>query len=195
MIAAQARDTLQSHAAKVCIAMAILLTHAIVFSALSRSDSVLQPKPEERRPSVAWVQVDDMDRRDTTPLPELQLVTPEEHLVAPTVLRFEDLDDDAAVVGSYSAPRLSRVQGVSPEAYARKAGVSPRHPVTVVLAILVQENGAVGDVRVVRSSGSDTIDAAALEYAKTVHWIPGTQDQKPQSMRITFPVVLSVGEG
>jgi TonB family protein len=82
---------------------------------------------------------------------------------------------------------------VSSAAFARNAGVVPGHPATVVLAILISEEGRVNDAQVARSSGNAAVDAAAVRYALTLRWIPGTQNHQPQAMRITFPIILSVG--
>jgi TonB family protein len=185
---------LRPHWGKVAVGIVVLLTHAAVLDLLPSSRSVQHVESEERRIAVTWVQAAEMEGRDTSPLPEIQLVTPVPNFNAVSEVQFEDLDDQAAVIGSSSAPRLLRVQPVSLETYARRAGILPRQPATVVLAILVQENGEVGDVRVVRGSGSDAIDAAAVEYAKALHWIAGTQNREPRSMRITFPVTLSVSD-
>jgi TonB family protein len=108
-------------------------------------------------------------------------------------VNFEDSEDASSVTGSASAPRLSRLQTVSSEFYARKAGVAPGHPATVVLAILVSEEGWVNDVRVTRSCGNAAVDAAAVDYALTLRWTPGTENHRPQAMRVTFPVILSAG--
>jgi TonB family protein len=131
---------------------------------------------------------------DTVPLPDIQLAVPSLDTDVLEVVNFEDSVQEAAVVvGSASAPRLSRLQSVSSEVYARKAGVVPGHPATVVLTILVSEEGWVSDVRVARSCGSAAVDAVAVDYALALRWIPGTQNYQPQAMRITFPVILSVG--
>jgi len=135
-----------------------------------------------------------MDQRatwDTSPLPDIKLATPkldQESLVA---VNFEDSEDNAAVVGSASSPRLSRVQLVTPELVAHKNGVALKKPETVVLAILVLEDGQVGDVQVSRSCGSADVDAAAIQYARALRWLPGTKEHRPQPMRISLPVIFS----
>jgi TonB family protein len=130
---------------------------------------------------------------DSLPLPDIKLAVPALETETLAIVNFDDSEDESAVVGSTSAPRLSRLQTVSPEVFARSAGVVPGHPATVVLALLISEDGRVNDVQVARSCGNAAVDAAAVDYALTLRWIPGTQDHQPRAMRITFPVILSSG--
>jgi len=128
---------------------------------------------------------------DTSPLPDIQLTTPKLDEASLVAVNFEDPEDNAAVVGSASSPRLSRVQWVTPAVVAQKSGVVLRQPETVVLAILVLEDGQVGEVQMTRSCGSANVDAAAVQYARALRWLPGTKEHRPQAMRISLPVIFS----
>jgi protein TonB len=58
---------------------------------------------------------------------------------------------------------------------------------TVILDVLVDENGRATDARVVQSSGFPRLDEAALAGVKANYrFVPGTVDGKPQPMRYTF---------
>jgi len=58
-----------------------------------------------------------------------------------------------------------------------------------VLQLLINEEGRVTDIRLVKSSGFKRLDDAALKYVKRAwRFTPGTKDGKPAPMWITQPV-------
>jgi TonB family protein len=173
---------------------AVILAHAGALAVLVSPISVRHWSSKEGvDPMKVFEILDEPRGLDTVPLPDIKLAVPSLDTDVLEVVNFEDSLQEAAVTGSASAPRLSKLQTVSSEVYARKAGVVPGRPATVVLAILISEEGWVNEVRVTRSCGSAAVDAAAVDYALALRWIPGTQNYQPQAMRITFPVILSVG--
>ncbi len=174
---------------------AVILVHATIIAVLLGSTSAQQSSWKGGGDPTTVIEILDEPRGvDTVPLPDIKLAIPSLDTDALDVVNFDDSDnEEGVVVGSASAPRLSRLQTVSSAAFARNAGVVPGHPATVVLAILISEEGRVNDARVARSCGNAAIDAAAVDYALTLRWIPGTQNHQPQAMRITFPVILSAG--
>jgi TonB family protein len=180
---------------RVLAAGAVILTHGAALAVLVSSVSARHWSWKEGGDPMTIIEIlEEPGSLDTVPLPDIKLAVPSLDTDALETVKFEDSVQEAAVVvGSVSAPRLSRVQTVNSEAYARKAGVVPGHPVTVVLAILISEEGRVGDVRVARSCGNAAVDAVAVDYALVLRWIPGTQNYQPQAMRITFPIILSAG--
>ena len=131
---------------------------------------------------------------DKVPVPEVTLDSPVIEDSSLKVVQFDDSVDDelAGVIAPASAPRLSAFQTVGVSAYARRARILPGRPVTVVLVISVREDGRAGSVDVSRSSGNSVIDAAAVDYALELQWIPGTRDHTPEVMRVTLPVTLSL---
>jgi TonB family protein len=173
---------------------AVILVHATIIAVLLGSTSAQQSSWKGGGDPTTVIEIlDEPHVFDTVPLPDINLALPSLATDALEVVNFDDSEDESAIVGSASAPRLSRLQTVSSAAFARNAGVVPGHPATVVLAILISEEGRVNDAQVARSSGNAAIDAAAVDYALTLRWIPGTQNHQPQAMRITFPVILSAG--
>jgi TonB family protein len=174
---------------------AVILAHATALAILVSSTSARHSSWKGGVEPTTVIEILDEPRGlDTAPLPDIKLAVPSLDTDVLEVVNFEDSDNEAGViVGSASAPRLSRQQTASSAVFARNAGVVPGHPATVVLVILISEEGRVNDVRVARSCGNAAIDAAAVDYALTLRWIPGTQNQQPRAMRITFPVILSAG--
>jgi TonB family protein len=184
---------MQSYPQRALTGGAVILAHAVVLAVLINPPTTTQPRRQAQDMTATLIEVADQSATwDTVSLPDIQLVTPTLDADSLKIVSFEDPEEDSGVVGSASSPRLSRVQSVRPEFFARKAGV--QRPQTVVLAVLVLADGRVGDVQVTRSSGSAAADAAAIEYARMLRWIPGTKDHRPQAMRISFPVILSLSD-
>jgi len=173
------------------VALVIAVHAAILPSILvpthpSRSDvDSLQP--------MSWIQLTvQPESWDKLPTPEVTLQNP--HLEATLAqIRFDDPIEDelAGFTGSSSAPRLSRFQRVDVREYARRAHVQPGKPATVVLVVRVGEDGYANAVDIARSCGNSRVDAAAVDYALELHWIPGTQNHIPQAQRILLAVILS----
>ena len=174
---------------------AVILAHATALAILVSSTSARPWSWKgDVEPKTAIEILDEPRGLDTIPLPDIKLAVPSLDTDVLDVVNFEDPDnEEGVVVGTASAPRLSRLQTVSSAVFARKAGVVPGHPATVVLTILISEEGRVNDAQVARSSGNAAVDAAAVGYALTLRWIPGTQNHQPHAMRITFPIILSAG--
>ena len=170
----------------------VVLAHAVALATLATPMPVRRSDRKELFVATGFVEVkDDTHTWDTSPLPDIQLASPKLDADGLMVVSFEDPEDNAAVVGPASAPRLSRVQSTTLEQIARKNGLVLRQPQTVVLAVLVQGDGQVSEVQVTRSSGDDGIDAAAIEYARTLHWIAGTQDHRSRAMKVSLPVIFT----
>lgn len=64
---------------------------------------------------------------------------------------------------------------------------------TVVLEVVVAEDGTVQDATVVTSSGYERLDQAAVAHAKRAwRFIPGTEDGKPVAMRKQMKVTFKI---
>ena len=114
------------------------------------------------------------------------------HLNSPQAIAFDDSVEDqlAAVISPASALRLARVQSVDLVSFARRAHLPPGRSLTVVLRVEVTTDGSVDSVDVARSSGNVSADAAAIDYALALRWIPGTCDHQPKTARVSLPVTL-----
>jgi hypothetical protein len=132
------------------------------------------------------------DARYKVPAPDLLLVKPALPVTAPLEIPLDESIEDelAAVVSPASAPRLARVQSVDPASFARRAHLPPGRPFTVVLRVQIMEDGLVSAVDVIRTSDNAAADAAAIDYALELRWIPGTSDRKPKATRVSFPITL-----
>jgi TonB family protein len=129
---------------------------------------------------------------DVVPVPDLQLRQVPVDSGTIQIVRFEDSEqgDISGVIAPESAPHLTGSQLTDTAAFAKRAGLAPGHPATVVLNIEVLVDGSVGTVEVVRSYGDVAVDAAAVEYARSLRWVPGTFHLQARSVRIRFPVTL-----
>ena len=91
-----------------------------------------------------------------------------------------------------TAPRSDRRRPLTQPEYppsSRRAGEAG----TVVLEVLVLENGRVGDVRVKKSSGFPRLDEAAMrEVKRSWRLVPGTENGKPVKMWGQFAVTFKL---
>ncbi len=182
---------------KTLIAVAILGAHLCVLGLIldpstdQRSARTGQPKE-----FVATAQIIVLSPTwDKVRLPEVELDSVPTDLNALKMIQFDDPDQDqlTGIVGPASAPLLRRFQSANVQEFAQRAGILPDHPVTVVLSVRVDAGGAADSVDVVRGSGIAAADAAAVDYALSLRWVPGTVDHNPRSMRIILPVILVRG--
>lgn len=137
-------------------------------------------------------QTNDMD---VVPMPEVKLTPPRYDVSVLTQVRFEDAEqgDISGVMATSSAPRLTETcaQACDPTPFASGAGLAPGQSVTVVLVIEVLMDGFTGSTDVAKGSGNSAADAAAIAYARTLHWVPGTKDHRALSTLIRLPVTLA----
>jgi TonB family protein len=149
---------------------------------------------DEASATVAYVinQAVDMD---VVPMPEVNLTTIRYDTTELAQVRFDDAEqgDTEGVVAVSSAPRLTQTctQVCDPARFAASVGLVTGQTVTVVLVIEVLADGSTGSTDVLRSSGNSAVDAAAIEYAQSLHWVPGTRNHQALSMRIRFPVTFA----
>lgn len=180
--------------AKILIGAAIVAAHALALSV------VVRPRTDRsgRTQPVAFVStaqfIVQSSAWDRTPIPEVTLDTPRVESSSLEVVQFDTSVEEelAGVIAPASAPRLSRFQVADVTAYARRAQVAAGHPRTVVLAVEVGEDGAATSVEVARSCGDATADAAAVDYALELRWVPATRDRGAISVRVLLPVTLSI---
>lgn len=128
------------------------------------------------------------------------VILPAMHLLSPTLdqtitnVSFEDPNADLVpgITGPASAPQPDPTVVVDPAPYALRAGLNTGEAVTVVLVVEVLVDGSAGQVIVVTGTGNSMIDAAAMEYARSLRWIPATINRRAKITRITFPVTLAL---
>lgn len=109
---------------------------------------------------------------------DVRLVVPE--------LPANDLPTTAALdppkIDPSFAPDMAR--------FTERANLPFGQSVTVLLLLDIAADGSVITARVARSSGNDDANSAAIEYAYTTRWIPGTVDGQPQVMKANLTVIL-----
>lgn len=169
----------------------------------------LNPPREAARvpPDIEYVPIDKVPVKDPEPIPlpgdEVQItrVTPT------TVVQRPDLSIDSSDWEVVSPPGpVDRVDHpiaapviVAPQIDTRGGLREPVYPAseirlnhsgTVVLSVEVLANGAVGNVRLVRSSGYPKLDEAALRVAREWRLIPGTRDGAATAMWKDIPITF-----
>ena len=99
---------------------------------------------------------------------------------------FVAYDSPPTPIGGFRAIQ----QNLHYPAIARKAGIEGR----VILQVLVDENGSVGQTKVLKSLGKSGCDEAAVQAIKRVKWKPAQQNGKPVKVWVAIPVVFSLRE-
>lgn len=66
------------------------------------------------------------------------------------------------------------------------------HSGTVVLSVQVLENGRVGEVRILQSSGYAKLDESALREARRWRFLPGTRDGVPVVLWKQIPITFQI---
>jgi TonB family protein len=172
----------------------VLVAHVAVLGLIFRAEqlaAVANNQTSDTTVAITEV-IQQQPERYNVPLPDLRPLTAAPAPTAPQAIRFDDSIDDelAAIISAASAPRLARVQFADPASFARRAHLLPGRAVTVVLRVEVTADGTVGAADVIRSSGNRAADAAAVDYALALRWIPGTIDHQPKAVRVSLPVTL-----
>jgi len=62
----------------------------------------------------------------------------------------------------------------------------------VILQVLVDKSGNVAKVRVLKSSGNEALDDAAMEALKASTFSPALQGDQPVAVWLSYPVVFSL---
>jgi protein TonB len=122
-----------------------------------------------------------------------------------------DAKGDSTTEGPFIAPSEGEGGGSGPTAVS-PTGFLPPRPLTEILPIyplnarrlgfeglvrvaaIVDTSGTVTSAEVVASSGHFSLDQAVLESVRRTHFLPATQDGKPESCRILVPRRFSLHE-
>ncbi|MEQ1580144.1 MAG: energy transducer TonB [Steroidobacteraceae bacterium] len=93
----------------------------------------------------------------------------------------------------------ARAVVVPPQVDAKRGLTEPTYPAqdvrlgnegTVMLSVYVLADGAVGEVRLLKTSGFPRLDASALSEAHRWKFQPGTEDGKPAAMWKQLPITF-----
>lgn len=106
---------------------------------------------------------------------------------------------DVARASTGNAPAIGTVPSVTPRPLAGNA--PPVYPAqarrlrqegTVTLSIGVRDDGSVASVVVARSSGTASLDDAAIAAARGWRFVPATQNGKPSPCEVALPIVFTL---
>lgn len=152
------------------------------------SAEAIQKEPETIRPATIQAQ------------PEKQLQQPET-IATPSPKRIKNKHSDTSQTPSSQDSKTAKIAAAakvtstnSPIYYKNPKPAYPalarkRHwQGTVVLAILVLNDGTVGQVAIHKSSGHEMLDNSALKTVKTWRFFPGVKNGIPVSMEVQVPI-------
>lgn len=100
---------------------------------------------------------------------------------------FQAYDKPPTPVGGFAAIQ----QSLEYPEIARRAGIEGR----VVLNILVDQEGSIESVKVLKSLGDNGCDEAAIQAVKAVDWQPATQNGNPVRVWVGLPVIFKIDGG
>lgn len=176
---------------KASIAGLIVVAHILVWALFNHSSS-REPLWQASVPVESFAVAEIIPRSskwDKLPTPQVKLRPIPVAITAPQLVQFDE-PQDVRVVGPSSPPRLSPIQSANIDDFAHRAGIQAGRPLIIVLAVQIGADGNVGAIEIVRGCGVAAADAAAIDYARLLHWVPGTVDHAPRSMRVILPVTL-----
>lgn len=126
---------------------------------------------------------------DTGPTTAISNVTSERPVAAPPPPPPKAVEHAAVRTPPSTQGRGARVTQPEYPPASRRAGEAG----TVTLQCYVKEDGRPGDVKVVKSSGFDRLDEAAVkEVQRNWRFVPGKEDGKPVGMWHTFQVTFKL---
>jgi protein TonB len=144
------------------------------------------PKIETPPPFVPPPEIDIAIAPDAAPTNAIQQTTNERPVSPPPI----------------ATPAPAPVPRTAPRSDSRRPLTQPEYPPssrrageagTVILEVLVLENGRVGDARVKQSSGFPRLDEAAVrEVKRSWRLVPGTENGKPVQMWGQFAVTFKL---
>jgi len=144
------------------------------------------PKIETPPPFVPPPEIDIAIAPDAPPTNAIQQTTTERPVAPPPIAQ----------------PTQAPVPRTAPRSDSRRPLTQPEYPPssrrageagTVILEVLVLENGRVGDARVKQSSGFPRLDEAAVrEVKRSWRLVPGTENGKPVQMWGQFAVTFKL---
>jgi periplasmic protein TonB len=124
---------------------------------------------------------------DTGPTTAITNVTSERPVAAPAPIAPKAPEHAMVKVPPSTQGKGARITQPEYPPASRRAGEAG----TVTLAAYVLDSGKVGEVKIVKSSGFDKLDEAAVkEVQRNWRFVPGKEDGKPVAMWHTFQVTF-----
>jgi TonB family protein len=102
----------------------------------------------------------------------------------------ELLVESGATLRMLEPPRIDPTARLDLSPFTSRAQL-PRGQIATVLILLgIAVDGTVEDAQIVRSTGDESANAAALDYARATRWIPGNVSGEPRAMKASLTVIL-----
>lgn len=153
------------------------------------------PQPARSVPHVPTPEVDPFKIDKSTPVvpPIEQVIKRDEPPTDTTPLTGSDGGEGHAVVPppAIVAPEEDAMHRLSAPAYPA-AEIRANHAGTVILRVEVLQNGHIGNVELVQSSGFARLDEAAIREARHWRMKPGTRDGVPVVMWKEVPITFQL---
>ena len=122
--------------------------------------------------------------------------------IAPGVIELPeptlgDISEDAnegtapTLSGMFIPPRPDSTTPSGLSQFARQASLPAGKMVRVILRVEVLPDGSTGTVAIDTASGFPSADSAAVEYARTLRWVPASYGGEPTAMKVRLPVVFT----
>jgi protein TonB len=160
---------------------------------------IIEEKPEEEKPPPPPPEMDQPPPYvpppevaievpvETGPSTAITNTTSERPVAAPVPVAPPKVEHEVVRTPPSTTGRGARVTKPEYPPASRRAGEEG----TVTLSAYVLESGRVGEVKVVKSSGFDKLDEAAVkEVQRNWRFVPGKEDGKPVAMWHTFQVTF-----
>jgi TonB family protein len=106
------------------------------------------------------------------------------------LLAVPDLPADSMPEPAIEVPRIDPDHVVESAPFAGRAHLRDGAVATVLLALQIAADGSVLSARIVRSDGDESVNTAAVDYARATRWIPGSIDGAAQPMEASLTVIL-----
>lgn len=173
---------------RVSVAFGLIAAHAAISQFLLKHDDLWVRTAEISPPAELWLLPEappPSSVAEWTPPVVPRSVRPAMEAPSPIIVVA---DAPEAIIAPRSSPQVDTTSWVEMAPYARRAGLQPGEGATVVLRVLVNSDGYATNVDVDVSSGSASVDAAAVEYALATRWLPGTEVGAPVATWVRWPV-------
>jgi TonB family protein len=196
---AEAKSVVSRVSGRAAIAFAVGVLHLVALAALLRL-TVMEPSIEREASYVPIIVrfLDDGSSVRSAPLAQIAEPTLEKlpiEIAMPQLAEIqvepEAPESTAIQFGQFIPPRPEQPDAAGISQFERQASLKPGQMVRVILRVEVLPSGDTGTVAIDTASGVPSADTAAVEYARTLRWIPASFGGEPTKMKIRLPVVFT----
>jgi TonB family protein len=87
-------------------------------------------------------------------------------------------------------PKIDPMWGPNIAEFSERANLPAGKTIKVMLSMAIGADGGVISAEVIRSTGDEAANDAALDYARATRWIPGTVAGEARAMQASLTVIL-----